>query len=81
MPASELGEEDAQAEPNRPHSLPGNTQHHDGPTPPLASVFRPAAINTPDDLRAADSILRLRTSFKACRNDLFSVVEKLALVE
>lgn len=79
MPASELGEEDEPAETTVPTSQPE--------TPDtmmahllLASVFRPAAINTPDDLQAADSIPRVRASLKSHRDDIFSVAEKLALV-
>jgi tetratricopeptide (TPR) repeat protein len=78
MPASELGEEDEPAEPAAPTPQPE--------TPDtmmahllLASVFQPAAINTPDDLQVAESILRVRTSLKTHRDDIFSVAEKLAL--
>jgi hypothetical protein len=39
----------------------------------------PAAINTPADLQAADSIPRVRASLKAQRDDIFSVAEKLAI--
>jgi hypothetical protein len=46
----------------------------------LARVFRPAAINAPDDLKAADSIPRIRASLKSHRDAIFSVAEKLALV-
>jgi hypothetical protein len=78
MPASELGEEDEPAETTVPASQPE--------TPDtmmahllLASVFRPAAINVPDDLKAADSIPRIRASLKSHRDDIFSVAEKLVL--
>ncbi len=78
MPASELGEEDEPAE--------STASAHQPETPDtmmaqllLASVFRPAAINTPADLQAADAIPRLRASLKAHRDDIFSVAEKLAL--
>jgi tetratricopeptide (TPR) repeat protein len=78
MPASELGEADEPAETTVPASQPE--------TPDtmmahllLASVFRPAAINVPDDLKAADSIPRIRASLKSHRDDIFSVAEKLAL--
>jgi hypothetical protein len=79
MPASELGEEDEPADPTaRPHQpeTPDNMMAQ----LLLASVFRPAAINTPEDLRAADSIPRFRASLKFHRDDIFSVAEKLALV-
>jgi tetratricopeptide (TPR) repeat protein len=78
MPASELGDEDEPAE----HTAPARQPE----TPDtmmaqllLASVFRPAAINTPADLQAPDSIPRVRASLKEHRDDIFSVAEKLAL--
>ena len=78
MPASELGEEDEPAEstalarqPETPDTMMAQLL--------LASVFRPAAINTPTDLQAADSIPRVRASLKAHRDDIFSVAEKLAI--
>ena len=78
MPASELGEEDEPAEPTAPARQP-ETPDTMMAQLLLASVFRPAAINTPADLQAADSILRVRASLKAHRDDIFSVAEKLAL--
>ena len=45
----------------------------------LATVFRPAAISSPEGLQAADSIPRVRASLKSHRDDIFSVAEKLAL--
>lgn len=78
MPASELGEHDEPAEPTAPARLP-ETPDTMMAQLLLASVFRPAAINTPDDLQAADSIPRVRASLKAQRDDIFSVAEKLAL--
>ncbi|MBI2513088.1 MAG: tetratricopeptide repeat protein [Opitutae bacterium] len=78
MPASELGEEDEPAEPTAPARQPE--------TPDtmmahllLANIFRPAAINAPVDLQAADAIPRIRASLKKQRGDIFSVAEKLAL--
>lgn len=78
MPAPELGEED---EPAQPTAL-----AHRSKTPDtmvahllLANVFRPASINTSTDLQSLDSIYRVRSSLKACRDDIFSVAEKLAL--
>jgi tetratricopeptide (TPR) repeat protein len=79
MPASELGEEDEPAETVAPASqseTPDTMMAH----LLLASVFRPAAINVPEDLKAADSIPRIRVSLKSHRDDIFSVAEKLALV-
>lgn len=78
MPASELGEEDEPAEPTAPARQP-ETPDTMMAQLLLASVFRPAAINTPADLQAADSIPRVRASLKAHRDDIFSVAEKLAL--
>ena len=77
MPASELGEDDQHAESTAPARQ---------PEPPdtmmaqllLASVFRPAAINTPADLQAADSIPRVRATIRSRRDDILSVVENLA---
>ena len=79
MPASELGEEDEPAEPTV------TTRQSETPDTMvaqflLASVFRPANINTPEDLQVADSISRVRASLKSHRDDIFSVAEKLALV-
>jgi hypothetical protein len=79
MPASELGEEDEPAETAVPASQP-ETPDTMMAQLLLASVFRPAAINIPDDLQAADSIPRIRASLKSHRDDIFSVAEKLALV-
>jgi len=78
MPASELGEEDEPAEPA------ASASQQETPDTMMAqllltSVFRPAAINTPDDLQVADSIPRVRASLKTHRDDIFSVAEKLAL--
>jgi tetratricopeptide (TPR) repeat protein len=78
MPASELGEEDEPVEPTAPARQP-ETPDTMMAQLLLASVFRPAAINTPADLQAADSIPRVRASLKAHRDDIFSVAEKLAL--
>lgn len=78
MPASELGEEDEPAEPTAPARQP-ETPDTMMAQLLLASVFRPAAINTPADLEAADSIPRVRASLKEHRDDIFSVAEKLAL--
>ena len=78
MPASELGEEDEPAEPTAPARQP-ETPDTMMAQLLLASVFRPAAINTPADLQGADFIPRIRTSFKARRDDIFAVTEKLAL--
>lgn len=78
MPASELGEEDEPAEPTASARQP-ETPDTMMAQLLLASVFRPAAINTPADLQAADSIPRVRASLKAHRDDIFSVAEKLAL--
>ncbi len=78
MPASELGEEDEPAEPTAPARQP-ETPDTMMAQLLLATVFRPAAINTPADLQAADSIVRVRNSLKAHRDDIFSVAEKLAL--
>lgn len=78
MPASELGEEDEPAEPTAPVRQP-ETPDTMMAQLLLASVFRPAAINTPDDLQVADSILRVRASLKTHRDDIFSVAEKFAL--
>lgn len=79
MPASELGEDDEPAEPTAPARQP-ETPDTMMAQLLLASVFRPAAINTPADLQAADSIPRFRASLKSHRDDVFSVAEKLALV-
>lgn len=78
MPASELGEED---EPSEPTTSARQPQTPDTMMAQLllASVFRPAAINTPDDLQAAGSVPRVRASLKSHRDDIFSVAEKLAL--
>jgi tetratricopeptide (TPR) repeat protein len=78
MPASELGEEGESAEATAPASQP-ETPDTMMAQLLLASVFRPAAINSPDDLKAADSIPRIRASLKSHRYDIFSVAEKLAL--
>jgi hypothetical protein len=78
MPASELGEEDEPAEPTAPVRQP-ETPDTMMAQLLLASVFRPAAINTPDDFQVADSIPRVRASLKTHRDDIFSVAEKLAL--
>jgi tetratricopeptide (TPR) repeat protein len=78
MPASELGEEDEPAEPSTPARQP-ETPDTMMAQLLFASVFRPAAINTPADLQAGDSIPRVRASFKSHRYDIFSVAEKLAL--
>jgi tetratricopeptide (TPR) repeat protein len=78
MPASELGEEGEPAEPAAParqRETPDTMMAH----LLMASVFRPAAINTLDDLRAAGSIGRVRVSLKSHRDDVFSVAEKFAL--
>lgn len=79
MPASELGEEEEE-----PAALATSARQPETPDTMmaqllLASVFRPAAINTPADLQAADSIPHVRASLKAHRDDIFSVAEKLAL--
>ena len=78
MPASELGEEDEPSEPIAPARQP-ETPDTMMAQLLLASVFLPAAINTPADLQAADSIPRVRASLKSHRDDIFSVAEKLAL--
>lgn len=78
MPASELGEEEEPAEPTAPARL-SETPDTMMAQLLLASVFRPAAINTSGDLHAAASIPRVRASLKAHRADIFSVAEKLAL--
>lgn len=78
MPTSELGEENEPAESaalGRQRETPDTMMAH----LLVANVFRPAAINTPDDLQAADSIPRVRTALKSHRDDIFSVAEKLAL--
>ena len=80
MPASELGAEEEE-EPAEPVASARQ------PEPPdtmmahllLANVFRPAAINTPEDLQGTDSVSRVRTSLKEQRDNIFSVTEKLAL--
>jgi hypothetical protein len=79
MPASELGEEE---EPTNPTASMRQSETPDTMMAQLllASVFRPAAINTSEDLQAADSISRVRASLKSHRDDIFSVTEKLALV-
>lgn len=78
MPASQLGEEDEPAESSAPERQP-ETPDTMMAQLLLASVFRPAAINTPADLEAADSVPRVRASLKSHRDDIFSVAEKLAL--
>jgi len=78
MPASELGEEGETAETIVPASQPEPADTMMAQLL-LASVFRPAAINVPDDLKAADSIPRVRASLKSHRDDIFSAAEKLAL--
>ncbi len=78
MPASELGEEDEPAEPTTPTRQP-ETPNTMMAQLLLASVFRPAAINTLEDLQAVGSISRVRASLKSHRDDIFSVAEKLAL--
>jgi hypothetical protein len=78
MPASELGEEDEPAEPTAPARQP-ETPDTMMAQLLLTSVFRPAAINAPADLQAADSVPRVRASLKSHRDDIFSVAEKLAL--
>ena len=78
MPAAELGEDDEPAEPSVPVRQPETPDSMIAQLL-LASVFRPAAINTPDDLQVAGSIPRVRASFKSHRDDIFSVAEKFAL--
>ena len=78
MPPSELGEEDEPSEPAAPMRQP-ETRDTMMAQLLLASVFHPAAINTPADLQAADSIPRVRAFLKTHRDDIFSVAEKLAL--
>jgi hypothetical protein len=78
MPASELGEEDEPAELSAPARQPETPDTMIAQLL-LATVFRPAAINTPADLEAPNSIFRVRASLKAHRDDIFSVAEKLAL--
>jgi hypothetical protein len=78
MPASELGEEHEPAKstaPARQLETPDTMMAQ----LLLATVFRPAAIHTPADLQAADSIPRVRATLKAHRDDIFAVGEKLAL--
>jgi hypothetical protein len=79
MPASELGEEEELAETTVPTSQP-ETPDTMMANLLLANVFRPAAINSLDDLKAMDSIPHIRVSLKSHRDDIFSVAEKLALV-
>ncbi|MCY2996237.1 MAG: tetratricopeptide repeat protein [Planctomycetota bacterium] len=78
MSASELGEEEDPVE--------ATARSHQPETPDtmvahllLANIFRPAAVNTPNDLAAADAIRRIRASLKSHRDDILSVAEKLAL--
>jgi tetratricopeptide (TPR) repeat protein len=82
MPASELGEE------YEPANLATRT-HQPKPADAqmaqilLASVFRPANINTAADFQVADAIPRIRASLKSHRDDIFPVAflgaEKLPL--
>jgi len=78
MPVSELGEE---SKPTKRVSIGRALESPDTMIARLllASVFLPAAIHTPDDLHAPDSINRVRASLHSHREEIFSVVEKLAL--
>lgn len=78
MPASEMGEDDEPAEPTAPARKPESPDIMMAQLL-LATVFRPAAISSPEGLQAADSIPRVRASLKSHRDDIFSVAEKLAL--
>jgi tetratricopeptide (TPR) repeat protein len=78
MPLSELGEDEEVAE---TAAKPSEAQTADSMMAHLliADVFRPAKIENLESLKEKDALSRVRSAFNQHRNEIFSVVEKLAL--